>query len=383
MGMLINTRYENSMTSKELKKERKFIFISIFSLTLFGILMVYEASGIYAFKETSDAAFFLKRQLSFLFVGLIFFYIFLFLDLNVLRRYNKSILVLTILSLIGLFIYGNKAGGARRWLSLFGVNIQPSELLKISFLLYTADYCNRKNKLIKNIRYGLLPLGLVLGLICILLVSQPDLGTSIFWVLWTILFVFIWGAKLKHLASVALLGSIGLFFLITLYPYRFRRITAYLNPFADSQGAGFQLVQSQIAYGVGGLLGVGFGESRQKLFFLPAAHTDFIYSIIAEEFGLLGALGILFIFIILFYKMIKISNDAKDNFKKGILIGITLIFGLEVILNIGVSCGLFPTKGLSLPFISYGGSNLVVHYILLGLFFNASQKEDKSLNNFR
>ncbi|MCK5493069.1 MAG: FtsW/RodA/SpoVE family cell cycle protein, partial [Candidatus Omnitrophica bacterium] len=122
---------------------------------------------------------------------------------------------------------------------------------------------------------------------------------------------------------------------------------------------------------------------RQKLFFLPAAHTDFIYSIIAEEFGLLGALGILFIFIILFYKMIKISNDAKDNFKKGILSGITLIFGLEVILNIGVSCGLFPTKGLSLPFISYGGSNLVVHYILLGLFFNASKKEDKSFNNFR
>ncbi len=376
MSQLIYNIY-NIMTPKELKQERKFLLIAIFSLTLFGILMVYEASGIYAFKETSDAAFFLKRQLSFLFVGLIFFFIALFLDLNFLRRNNKIILIITILSLIGLFIFGNKAGGARRWLSLFGINVQPSELLKVSFLLYTADYCSRKNKLIKNIRYGLLPLGLVLGVICVLLVAQPDLGASIFWVIWTILFVFIWGAKLKHLASVVFFGIIGSFFLITLYPYRFRRITAYLNPFADPKGAGFQLVQSQIAYGAGGLFGVGFGESRQKLFFLPAAHTDFIYSIIAEEFGLLGALGILFLFAYILHKMIKISKAASDSFKKGILCGITLIFGLEIILNIGVSCGLFPTKGLSLPFLSYGGSNLVVHYVLLGLFFNASKQENK------
>ena len=250
-------------------------------------------------------------------------------------------------------------------------------MLKITFLLYCTDYCCRKKGLIKNVRLGLIPLGLILFLVCVLLILEPDLGTAVFWVLWTILFLFIFGARQKHLLFVFLSGTIITFFLLKWYAYRVSRIIVWFERFSDPRGAGVKLIQSQIAYGVGGFWGVGLGEGLHKLFFLPAAHTDFIFSIIAEEFGLWGSLGLIFVFFVIFHKMFKIAKFSQDDFHKGLLWGIVFIFFLEITINIGVSCGLFPTKGLPLPFISYGGSSLVVHYILLGLFFNASRQEDK------
>lgn len=360
-----------------LSKERRFIFGAILALTLFGVLMVYEASSIYALKTTSDPGYFLKKQIISLAAGLFLFFLVLLADLKFLRKYSKEFLVSLIGFLIIVVILGRKAGGATRWIYLFGFNFQPSEMLKIFFLIYAADYVRRKGSTIKSFREGLAPLGVVLVTICVLLLLQPDLGTALFWVAWTFLFLFLHRARRKHLFLVVAAGVIAAFFLIKFNPYRFRRITAYINPFADPRGAGFQLVQSQIAYGEGGVLGVGFGEGRQKLFFLPAAHTDFVFSIIAEEFGMIGAVGILFVFFVIFHKMFNITKDTRDDFKKSVLWGITLIFFLEVVINIGVSCGLFPTKGLPLPFVSYGGSNLVTHYVLLGLFLNASRKEEQ------
>ena len=360
----------------DLKKERRFLFIAFLALTLFGILMIYESSSVQAFKDKADAAYFFKRQLFFLFIGVFFFSLTLLVDLENLRRYSKEFLLFTLLCLVMVIFIGKRAGGAKRWLQLGLFRFQPSEMLKIFFLLYCADYCRRKRGLIKNVKQGLFPLGIILSAMCALLVIQPDLGTAVFWVLWTILFLFLFGARVKHLGFVILAGIIISFFLIKLYPYRLSRIIAYLNPFGDPRGAGFQLIQSQIAYGVGGVWGVGLGEGLQKLFFLPAAHTDFIFSIIAEEFGLLGSLGLIFIFFLIFYKMFKIAKLSPDSFKRGLLWGIVFIFFLEVAINVGVSCGLFPTKGMPLPFISYGGSSLVIHYILLGLFFNASRAED-------
>lgn len=358
-----------------IKKERRFIFAAVLALTLFGILMVYEASSLYAYRMHSDSMYFFKRQFLFFVVGVVLFFLALLLDLEFLRKYNKEFLILTLLILIVILFAGKAAGGAKRWLHLASFNFQPSETLKIFFLLYCADYFNRKGNLVKNFRIGLVPLGSVLGVICLLLLLQPTLGTVIFWMMWLLFFLFISGARKKHLLLIVILGLVASFFLIKFYPYRFRRITAYLDPFADSRGAGFQSVQSQIAYGQGGFFGAGFGESRQKLFFLPAAHTDFIFSIIAEEFGLLGALVVLFLFFIIFHKMVNISEMADDKFKKAVLWGITVMFSLEVVLNVGVSCGLLPITGLALPFLSYGGTNLITHYVLLGLFFNASRRE--------
>lgn len=374
----------DNIQPRDFRKDRRFIFFTFLALTLFGALMIYESSSLSAYRTTGDAAYFFKKQFIFFIVGLVLFFLTLLVDLDFLRKHSKELLLITIFILLVLLVVGKRAGGAKRWFHLFGLNLQPSEFLKIFFLVYCVDYIAKRKSLIKNFT-TLLPLGIILVAISLIVLLQPDLGTAIFWILWSLLILFLYRARKKHLILTICAGAVTLFFLIALHPYRFRRITGYLNPFADPQDAGFQLIQSQIAYGQGGFFGVGLGESMQKLFFLPAAHTDFIFSIIAEEFGLLGSFSMLLIFFIVFHKMYNIAKSSEDEFRKGLLIGITLIFFLEVVINVGVSCGLLPTKGLSLPFISYGGSNLIVHYILLALFFNASRQDEKKgygeLNN--
>ncbi len=361
-----------------LRKERRIIFFLIFSLTLVGLLFIYESSSFYALKYQGDPAYFFKKQILFFIISLFSFYGFLFLDLNFFRRHSKTMLLVLIAILCIIPFLGQKVGGARRWIELGGFNFQPSELLKIFFLIYYADYYSRKKVILKNLYYGFIPISIILISICLLLLLQPDLGNAVFWVAWFLIFAYCFGAKIKHLAVIILGCVASFFFLIKLYPYRIRRIITYFDPFADPQGAGFQIIQSQLAYGRGGLFGVGFGEGSQKLFFLPAAHTDFIFSIIAEELGLFATLGILFVFFVIIHKLFKISYLVADQFKRGILFGITLVFLLEIFINLGVTSGLLPTKGMPLPFISYGGTNLVVHYMLLGLFFNASRENLKN-----
>jgi len=366
----------NTITNDSLRSERRFIFLTVLILTLFGMLMVYESSSLYAYRTAQDAAYFFKKQFIFFAIGFICFLLTLLVDLEFLRKHAKEFLFVTLVVLIALLVIGKKAGGAKRWFHLLGFNLQPSEFLKVFFSIYCIDYIIKRKNNIKSFS-TLVPLWIVLGFMCLVVVVQPDLGTAMFWVLWTLLMLFLYRARKKHLGIIVLAGVIAVSFLIAFYPYRFRRITGYINPFADPQDSGFQLIQSQIAYGQGGLLGVGFGESRQKLFFLPAAHTDFIFSIIAEDFGLVGSVFLLVVFFVLFHKMYNIAKRNEDEFRRGLLFGILLIFFLEIVINIGVSCGLFPTKGLPLPFVSYGGSNLIVHYILLALFFNASRIETR------
>ncbi len=372
--IVIGNFFNLNSPPESLRKERRIILFLSFVLALVGLLFIYESSSLFSLQSRGDSAYFLKRQALFLIISLFAFFGALLLDLDFVKQHSRKMLFALILLLVLVPLLGERIGGARRWIGMGGVNFQPSELLKVFFLIYCADYCSRKKGILKNFQQGLIPILMVLALVSLLLLLQPDLGRMIFWAVWVLVFVYLFGAKVKHLFFLILTSLISLIFLVVRYPYRIRRITAYLNPFADPLDSGFQLIQSQLAYGRVGLFGVGLGEGRQKLFFLPAAHTDFIFSIIAEELGLLATLGILFVFFVIIHKMFKIARFSDDDFRRGLLLGIAVILFLEVFLNVGVTSGLLPTKGTPLPFISYGGTSLVVHFFLLGLFFNASRK---------
>jgi len=363
---------------KKLNRQRCFILFSVLSLSLFGLLVIYSASCIYAWKLYQDPAYFFKKQAFFLFISVVIFFSTLLLDVEILRKYNKELLLFTVFLLVMVLFVGKRVGGARRWFHFGTLTFQPSTLLKISFLLYCADYFVRKDILMKYFKEGILPLIVVAGFIFSLIIFEPDLGTVIFWLIWIFSMFFIVKVRKKHLLFLIICGIITCGVLIKTHPYRFTRLMSYFNPWADPRGSGFQLIQSQIAFGEGGFFGVGLGEGKQKLLYLPAAHTDFIFSIIAEEFGFLGSLGVLGLYFSVFIKMLNISKAIGDIFSKYLCLGISLIFGLEIVINVGVSCGLLPTKGMSLPFISYGGTSLLINYILLGIFFNVTKEHESA-----
>ena len=362
---------KNSMNS--FSRQRRFVFLSVFGLSLFGILMVYSSSCVYAWVLHGDPAYFVKRQFLFLCVSIAVFFIVLSVNIEPFARHSRELILLNIVLLLLVLIAGRRIGGAKRWFQFGSIGFQPSELLKITFLLYTADYIERKRNVIKSFKDGLMPILLVAGLTFVLVVIEPDFGTVIFWLIWILLMFFVANVKSKHILFLILCGALASLILIETNPYRFRRIMTFINPWNDPKGSGFQIVQSQIAFGEGGITGTGLGEGKQKLLFLPAAHTDFIFSIIAEEFGVVGSLLALLLYFAVFVVMLRISWRIKGDFPRFFCTGASIMIGLETVINIGVSCGFFPTKGMALPFVSYGGTSLIVHYVILGFFFNITK----------
>ena len=351
------------------------IFITTIILICVGIIMIYSASSIYALEKYKDGMFFLKRHLVFIFIGAILTFFVMGIDYRLLKRYAKSLLLASSVLLVLVLIpgIGREIAGAKRWFRLGTFSFQPSELMNLVFIIYTADFITRKKSVVRNLWEGFLPLVSVLGVVILLILAQPDLGTAVSLSLVIFIMFFLAGGRLSHLASIVLCSIPLLYLLIFSVPYRRSRIMAFLNPWLDPKGSGFQLIQSNIALGSGGIFGIGLGHSKQKLFYLPAAHTDFIFSIIGEELGLLGTIGICILFINLLVQGYKISRNAQDVFGHFLSLGIILIISLKAIINIGVSSGFFPTKGLPLPFISYGGSSLVFDMIGIGLLLNIAR----------
>jgi cell division protein FtsW len=272
---------------------------------------------------------------------------------------------------------GSKAGGARRWIRFFGFGFQPSEVAKFALVIYLADLTARKRYLMQRFTYGFLPPILVIGLVSGLVLLEPDMGTSVAICFIGFLMLFVSGTRIRHLALVGA-GVVPVMSLaVVMEPYRFRRILAFFNPWGDSRGAGFQLIQSFVALGSGGFFGVGLGQSKQKLFYLPESHTDFIFSIIGEELGFLGTASVLMLFAVLIWFTLRIAFKIKDPFMSRVVLGIGAVIAFEVIVNIGVSTGVLPTKGLPLPFISYGGSSLVCHLAAMGIVLNMSREAGK------
>ena len=351
------------------------IVIITMMLICIGIVMVYSSSGVYALQHLNDDAYYLNRHLVFLCIGVVLTLLAMAIDYRFLQQYAKPLLSFNILLLILVLIpgIGWASFGARRWFKIGPISFQPSELAKVTLMIYVSDYLARKKGQIINFWDGFLPPILIMGLICLLVVKQPDLGTSLLLATIALVIIFIAGAQAKHLASLGLMFLPIIYFLVVRVPYRMRRIIAFIDPWQDSQGVGFQLSQSQIALGSGGIWGVGLGKSVQKMFYLPAAHTDFILSIIGEELGLIGTLVVILLFIAFIWQGARIIKRTKDPFGYYLACGIIAMIGLQAMVNIGVSIGALPTKGLPLPFISYGGSALIFNMIAVGLLLNISR----------
>jgi len=355
------------------------IRINLFTTTVIlicvGIVMIYSASSIYAWERYKDSFFFLKRHISFLIIGAVLTFLVMSIDYRKLRKWAKPLLMVSILLLVLVLIpgIGREVAGARRWFRFRFLSFQPAELANIAIIIYTADFIARKGNVITTFLRGFLPLMFVLGLAVLLILAQPDLGTALALGIVVFIMLFVAGMRLSYLLSVILASLPLLYILIFSVPYRKMRILAFLNPWLDPKGSGFQIIQSQIALGSGGIFGMGLGHSRQKLFYLPAAHTDFIFSIIGEELGLLGTVGIIILFMIFIQQAFKIINNALDKFGYFLSLGLVLMISLKGIINIGVSCGLLPTKGLPLPFISYGGTSFIFDMVSVGILMNIAR----------
>lgn len=344
------------------------------TLVAVGTVMIFSASAIYAWDRHQDSMYFLKRHMAFLAVGITGFICAMLVDLRKLRKISLWLLIGVGVSLLLVGLLGPKIGGARRWISIGGFNVQPSEFAKLAVILYLADKISLKTEGLKRFRQDLLPLIGVMGVMLLLILLGKDLGTTVVLMGVFMMMLFVGGIAVSYFAWLVA-GCVPVIVgAILIEPYRVKRLTGFLNPFDDIQGKSFQLYQSLLALGSGGFAGRGLGQSQQKLFYLPAAHTDFIYSIIGEELGFIGAAFVLILFVLFGALGLMIVMRAKTAFNQLFALGLVTLVLIEAIINIGVSTGTFPTKGLALPFISYGGSSLVVNMILVGLLLNLSRE---------
>lgn len=340
-----------------------------------GVMMVYSASAVLALHDFGDSFYYLKRQLAFAVLGIAGMVLMMNVDYRVWKKYAVPGLVVAFALLVLVLIpgIGVVRGGARSWLGIASFGIQPSEFMKLAMVLFVARALSTEQSRITDFRTGLLPMLAVLGAAFGLIMLQPDLGTGAVLLGATMMVIFAAGARIKHLLWLGAAGLAGLAALIAAAPYRLRRITAFLDPWADPLGAGYQAIQSLYAIGPGGLVGLGLGMSRQKYNYLPEPQTDFIFSIIAEELGFIGGTTVILLFFLLVWRGMRTAIMAPDAFGSLLAAGITGIVAVQVIINIGVVIGLLPVTGITLPLVSAGGSSLTLMLTAIGILLNISR----------
>jgi len=340
-----------------------------------GVVMVYSASAIVAAERFHDPYFFLKKQMFWALLGALILWLTLKLDYRHLERVVLPLLIVASVLLVLVLIppIGQAINGTRRWIRMGPVSFQPAELAKLALVVYLAAFVSRRRDVLDDFRKGVLPPLAVAGGMAGLVLAQPDLGNCLTIVALTFAILFLAGVRTRHLLVVLAPALPLLAFTIWAAPYRVRRITAFLDPWSDPRGSGFQIIQSWLAFGNGGLVGQGIGGSRQKLFYLPEAHTDFIFAIVGEELGFIGAVTVVGLFVVLAWRGLRIGLRAADPFGTYLALGITVLIATQTVVNLGVVTGLLPTKGLPLPFISFGGSALLVTMLATGVLLNVSQ----------
>ncbi|HXP93070.1 MAG TPA: putative lipid II flippase FtsW [Candidatus Binatia bacterium] len=352
------------------------LFSVVAALVSIGLIMIFSASSATAWAAHRDTAFYLKRQLLWLAVALVPAYVAYRCDYRALRPLAPWALVISVLTLLVVLIphLGLVSGGARRWLGAGPFSFQPSEFVKLGLVVYLSAALSTKGDRIRSLTYGLFPLLAITFALAALVFLEPDVGTASLLVFTAIVMLFVAGARVPHLMMVALATIPALAIAILSSPYKRARILAFLDPWKDRQDAGFHIVQSLLALGSGGLFGVGLGASRQKFFYLPEQYTDFIFSILGEELGLLGALVVVVLFVILAYRAIRIALRAPDRFGFFLAVGCTSLIVIQAFINIGVVTSSWPVTGVPLPFVSFGGSSLVVSLVAVALLINIGRQ---------
>ena len=364
------------MTQRSLRTDLRIFVGIVVTLLVIGSVFVYSASSVFAMETFGNTFYFVKRQLIGLLIGIAGIIALHMLSRTTIKLISPllfiSSLILTGLTLVPYFAH--RVHGSNRWLRLFYVTFQPSELLKIGLILFLA-YCITQKTKKYSLVYGYIPILAIILIPSLILLKQPDFGLTITLFITTLILLFVAQFELKHvLLTICSFIPIGII-LIVMRPYRLKRILTFFNPWNDPQGSGFQIIQSLIAVGSGGLWGVGIAQSKQKFFYLPMQHTDFIFSIIAEETGFLGTCIVITLYISLLYFGLKIAQQLKDQFSRFVIIGFTTLINLQAVINIAVASGLLPTKGMGLPFISYGNTALVCNLWMIGIIINLARTE--------
>jgi cell division protein FtsW len=352
------------------------LLIPVTILAGLGIVMVYSASFAIAGQRFGDSYLFLKKQAMAAGLGMALMFCLAKLDYH---RWQTLAFPLLALSgvLLGILILPglrHEIGGSARWLRLSVFSFQPGELAKLALVIYLAHSLTKKEGKMQSFKAGFLPYILILGAFFALVLKEPDFGTGIVFVALVFLMLFASGARLLFLGSTALAALPVLIFFVTRAHYRMERLLIYLNPWSDPGDAGFQIIQSFLAFGAGKLFGVGLGDGHQKLFYLPEVHTDFIFSVIGEELGLIGVMVVIGLFVFLIIRGFRTCYRAPDLLGTNLALGVTLLIAVQTLLNMGVVMGLLPTKGSTLPFISYGGTSLIINLMAVGILLNISSQ---------
>jgi cell division protein FtsW len=352
------------------------LFLAVAALAAVGVTMVLSTSYLYAQERFADGTYFLRKQVFAMTAGLTALVVCSLVPAATYRRLAYPVLALTFVVLVLVLIpgIGVSRGGARRWLMLSGFAFQPAEMAKLAVVLYLAHSMAKKEEMIRTFSVGVLPHLIVAGGFLGALLLEPDFGTALILTMLLYLMLFIGGARVHHLLATGLMALPVLIYVMLKAEYRLRRLMTFMDPWREASSSGFQIIQSLIAFGSGQLWGRGLGESRQKLFYLPEAHTDFVFSVIGEELGLLGALVVLALFGVIIARGLRLTSRIEEPFDQYLAFGLTVLLGLQALIHMGVVMGLMPTKGLVLPFISYGGSAMVINLMEAGILLGLSRR---------
>lgn len=359
-----------------------YVFLGVVAIIIvIGFVMLSSAGAVLGFQHFGDSNYFLKKQLVSFAIGVLGFFVAARIDYRRWQRYAVPMLLGTIILLFLVFVpgIGPSLLGARRWINFGFTLFQPSELAKLTFLIYLAAWFERRDHVLGNVREGLMPFLIALGGVAGLVLLQPDLGTTVVIVLMSVGVYFAAGGSLRHLSGLIVAGSALLLLAVKIAPYRAQRLTVFLNPEVDPQGIGYHINQALIAIGSGGLFGLGLGHSRQKFNYLPEPAGDSIFAVTAEELGFLFVVVFIILWLVFVLRGLRIARSAPDRFGRLVAYGITIWLGLQAFINIGALSGVLPLTGIPLPFMSAGGSALMVSLTAIGIMMNISRQTTRSV----